>query len=509
MNDDNLRVLTNIIGAVESGGQVYEKRRYDAYEPPYANTPNEHTITLGWAQNYGSEAEKLIFRIYNADFARFSQIDTCKPSIWEMLKANWVAIKWNPFDDQKAVLIKMIDSEEGHRQQDILFEELMKEFISDCAKDYTYSVKAQMMYCEIRHLGGKSAADRIFKRCKGNYDISTIMAALVADQRDTSSSSQVGDRIFWNRHVCCSQWIEQYAVDEDDQTLTAERFVEAVRKVYEDAWSGDYTYGDSHGTPPTSDKVISCDRLVAKALWDLGYTDQPTSTTTTSGITIFNMDEYLTTHGWSRSDSLTDIHYGSIVLTKDVDGKPVHTFVSVADYAYGMIAKFDEGSQARIQSCQPFAETWSGMNVLHVYNIAMPEPERDIVKGGQKALAEYTGINLDIDGEYGPETALTYRKAIQQALNADFGSGLEVDGILGKKSTAAMQKHPIGKGYEGYYATALEIGLCLNGYDPSGVEFPGVFGEGLDKALRQYQKDKNLEVDGIAGVATFKSLAKG
>lgn len=206
---------------------------------------------------------------------------------------------------------------------------------------------------------------------------------------------------------------------------------------------------------------------------------------------------------------MTDIHYGSIVLTKGTDGKPVHTFVSVADYAYGMIAKFDEGSQARIQSCQPFAETWSGMDVMYVYNIAMPEPENDIVKEGQKALAEYTGINIDIDGEYGPETALTYRKAIQQALNADFGSGLEVDGILGKKSTVAMQKHPIGKGYSGYYTTALEIGLCLNGYDPSGVEFPGVFGDGLDAALRQYQNDKKLEVDGIAGVATFKSLARG
>ena len=56
MNSQNMTVLTNIIGAVESGGQVYGKRRYDAYAAPYTNSSVEHTVTLGWAQNYGREA---------------------------------------------------------------------------------------------------------------------------------------------------------------------------------------------------------------------------------------------------------------------------------------------------------------------------------------------------------------------------------------------------------------------------------------------------------------------
>ena len=53
MNDQNYIVLSKIIGAVETGGQKYGNARYDAYVPPYTNTPKEHTITLGWAQNYG------------------------------------------------------------------------------------------------------------------------------------------------------------------------------------------------------------------------------------------------------------------------------------------------------------------------------------------------------------------------------------------------------------------------------------------------------------------------
>ena len=55
MTQQNMDVLTNVIGAVESGGQVYGRRDYAAYAAPYTNSEKEHTITLGWAQNYGAE----------------------------------------------------------------------------------------------------------------------------------------------------------------------------------------------------------------------------------------------------------------------------------------------------------------------------------------------------------------------------------------------------------------------------------------------------------------------
>ena len=74
MNKENMAVLTNVIGAVESGGQIYGKRDYSAYAAPYTNSNVEHTITLGWAQNYGSEAHKLIQMIYDADPAAFKKI---------------------------------------------------------------------------------------------------------------------------------------------------------------------------------------------------------------------------------------------------------------------------------------------------------------------------------------------------------------------------------------------------------------------------------------------------
>ena len=215
MNSENYKVLSKVISAVETGGQIYGCGIYDDYTPPYKNTPNEHTITLGWAQNYGSEARKLIQMIFNKDTIGFRKLDTCSPSIESMLSKDWVAIRWNPNSSQKNVLIKLISSSVGRTCQDELFAELMKKFVADCEATYTSEVKAVMMYCEIRHLGGKTAADRIFKRCKkGIYSMKNIMSALKQDQYDTSSSNQVGDVKFWSRHLKCYEFINEYSVPE-------------------------------------------------------------------------------------------------------------------------------------------------------------------------------------------------------------------------------------------------------------------------------------------------------
>ncbi|MBE5996995.1 MAG: peptidoglycan-binding protein [Lachnospiraceae bacterium] len=213
MNEQNLKVLTNIIGAVESGGQVYGKRRYNAYDSPYKNSPKEHTITIGWAQCYGHEARQLMKEIFTADAAAFRKLDTA--GIEGMLSKDWVSLKWNPSAKQKSAIIAIIDSPIGHTVQDRMFEEKMKSLIADCARDYTNDVKSQMMYCEIRHLGGKGPVDRIYKRAKG-YSTDDILASLILDQKDKSSSNQVGDTIYWSRHIKCKQFIDQYAMDEEE-----------------------------------------------------------------------------------------------------------------------------------------------------------------------------------------------------------------------------------------------------------------------------------------------------
>jgi hypothetical protein len=84
----------------------------------------------------------------------------------------------------------------------------MNKFVADCERDYTKEVKAIMMYCEIRHLGGRSPVDRIFKRCGGNYSLDNIMAAL---NKDDPNSNQVGSKKFRSRHQKCIEFINKYA----------------------------------------------------------------------------------------------------------------------------------------------------------------------------------------------------------------------------------------------------------------------------------------------------------
>lgn len=550
LSDYNMHVLTNTISGVESYGQIYsDSRRWDAYAGKGENTPNEKTVTLGWAQNYGEEARALIRKIYDADRETFRSIDTCSPAIESMLSKSWTAIQWEPSASQKRVLIALITTETGKQAQDQLFAELMDKYLRQ-AVSYGVpedSVAALMMWCEIEHLGGLNAVRRIFDRATKPYGIDSIMASLKMDQSDRSSNNQVGDTLFWSRHLCCSSWIAAHAdttnaggeMQREPGELQAEAFIEAVRAVYETSNTSHYEYGDSHGNPPTSDGVISCDRLIAKALWDLGYTDQPTSTTTTSGLTIHTMPAWLSEHGWEKSTKASDIRYGSIVFTKDGSGQIVHVFAAVSEYQYGMVVKFDLGSQARIDGAQPFFEAWDAHDLAAVYNLPNLGADNPVgnttgnesgksgsesgssgksgtksdtsatssIKAGQKALNQYFGAALDVDGEVGRMTRTAYVNAMQAALNADYRAGLSVDGEIGPKTRAALAAHPIRKDSRGQLVTVLEIGLCLQGYDPKGIEYPGSFGDGCEKALKACQRASGLEVDGIAGVATFAALA--
>ena len=103
MNQQNMAVLVNVIGAVESGGQVYGQRNYAAYTLPYTNSMIEHTITLGWAQNYGNEARTLIQMILGKmGESAFREIDK-DGSVLNMLSHDWVKDRWKPTDAQKKV----------------------------------------------------------------------------------------------------------------------------------------------------------------------------------------------------------------------------------------------------------------------------------------------------------------------------------------------------------------------------------------------------------------------
>lgn len=229
MNDKNMKVLTNIIGAVESGGQVYGNRRYDAYAGPYTNSNKEVTCTLGWAQNYGNEGRKLCQMILKKDPAAFWKADTA--NIESKLSVDWVAAKWAPTTAQKRALIAIITTPAGKECQDALFAELMEKYIKSAEEYGVTDIKAQMMWCEIEHLGGLGPTKRIFNRAAKPYTPDSIFASLKKDQQDTSNDNQVGDKKFQSRHECCVKWIKQYAAEEGVVSVgvTAEDVLNVMR----------------------------------------------------------------------------------------------------------------------------------------------------------------------------------------------------------------------------------------------------------------------------------------
>ena len=46
----------------------------------------------------------------------------------------------------------------------------------------------------------------------------------------------------------------------------------------------------------------------------------------------------------------------------------------------------------------------------------------------------------------------------------------------------------------------------LKGYDPSGVECPGIFGSGLQKALKSFQTANGLSATGVLNTKTVEAL---
>lgn len=212
MKKEHLEILTKIIGGVESGGQIYGNQNYAAYAGKNANSENEKTCTLGWAQNYGNEGRRLCKMILEVDAKAFRKADTA--GIEKKLSVDWEKTGWNPSAAEKKALIAIITTTAGKKCQDKLFEELMEAYIKNAEAYGVTDIKAQMMWCEIEHLGGLKPVKRIFGRAAKPYTPETIFSSLLLDQKDTSNNNQVGDKKFQSRHECCVRWINQYVKEE-------------------------------------------------------------------------------------------------------------------------------------------------------------------------------------------------------------------------------------------------------------------------------------------------------
>ncbi len=111
---------------------------------------------------------------------------------------------------------------------------------------------------------------------------------------------------------------------------------------------------------------------------------------------------------------------------------------------------------------------------------------------------------LAADGAFGPKSRKAAVRVLQRLLNCRYQAELAVDGVFGAKTKAAIPV--LEKGDKGELVSLLQGMLYAAGEEPEG--FDGSFGNGCEKAVRAFQKNAGLFVDGLAGKHTFEQLMK-
>lgn len=121
-------------------------------------------------------------------------------------------------------------------------------------------------------------------------------------------------------------------------------------------------------------------------------------------------------------------------------------------------------------------------------------------------MNNFAGAGLATDGLWGINSRKGLVKCLQRALNKDYKLKLGEDGIRGNATNNALGTHYVKRGETQYLVTFVEIGLMALGYYNSSVESPGVFGGGLETAVRNFQSAHGLVCDGIAGKGTILKI---
>ncbi len=190
---------------------------------------------------------------------------------------------------------------------------------------------------------------------------------------------------------------------------------------------------------------------------------------------------------------LNSIHHVAMALG---DGRLVHASINELGRATGGQPGDQTGREFCIRSYYNYP--W---NVILRYmgdeaDVApVIQPERidwhaENVKRGQRESINFTGVEIRVDGEYGPETKRNKIRVLQVALNRDYcgpnalvkrcyDEPLVIDGKWGPKTEAALAWHYICRGETQFMVTAMEICAYMGGNDPRGVEYPGTYGPGL------------------------------
>lgn len=212
MNKKNQELVAQMIARVESNS------RWNAYSDPGTISAKEHTITIGAYQfGGGSNEARDLLKLIKADYPDvFAKYDTC--GLAATLSKDWYSTYFNPTATQKKQIIALISTDEGIATQKKYFCDIELPAYLKRAEEFGLKTqKCQALWVEIQHLGGLKPTKRIFNRIK-EETVDEVDRALKMDQADTSSSNQVGDKIYYkDRHTYCLDFVRKYITEDEDE----------------------------------------------------------------------------------------------------------------------------------------------------------------------------------------------------------------------------------------------------------------------------------------------------
>ena len=122
-----------------------------------------------------------------------------------------------------------------------------------------------------------------------------------------------------------------------------------------------------------------------------------------------------------------------------------------------------------------------------------------------------TNTNTPVHNETSPTTATTRKNGydewvarLQRELNYQFHKGLAVDGLRGPKTLNACVT--VKRGARGNITKLIQERLNSVGFH---ISTDGIFGSGTEKAVKVFQKNRDLKQDGIVGRNTWDWLLRG
>ena len=156
-----------------------------------------------------------------------------------------------------------------------------------------------------------------------------------------------------------------YSVSEGSSSstssITVKKILEAAKKRADYIRENGFTYGNATTNPAINDseKLVSCDRFVGWVLYDLGYTDQPT----TSGLVVYNKNSpehdfptWCEKHGFKKIENIEDVQAGDIIFQNMTSGFGAHMYILGNKKDGDNWERYDAGSDERIKSVQPSVE---------------------------------------------------------------------------------------------------------------------------------------------------------